>query len=307
MALWRVGELVEAGKPVIEMDSELLRGRLATAEADVAAAEARVEAAKLWEGQAAEDFRRMEKMFRPADQGATPLVSEQEFTAARWTAQDASAKHKVALAEVVLARARAAEVGIEIAKTKILAPFDGKVTELFVEEGETVGVTTELCEIQETSALEVEAPIDETDFARVEPGMDARVSFDAFPGELVTGKVAKLAPKVTATREKNRTLAVTVRLPAQDRLSPGLSADVVILSKRVEDVLYLPTRCIRDGRFVYTVENGKAKRREVRLGVTNWDTTEVLDVPEGTPVVILLDLDYEGEVDGLEVTVTHSE
>ena len=81
----------------------------------------------------------------------------------------------------------------------------------------------------------------------------------------------------------------------------------MIVSKRVPNATFVPTRCLRDGRYVYVVEGGVARKKEIHTGVSNWETTEVLDLAEGTSVVSLLDLDFQGELDGKEVLVTEKE
>ncbi|MEK7469191.1 MAG: efflux RND transporter periplasmic adaptor subunit [Planctomycetota bacterium] len=301
------GDRIAAGEPVVELDSEVLRARQDSAEETVKVQEAALGTARTWEKYAASEFRRVEKMWKGERQGDTPLVSEQQFREAEWRRDDATAKCASAEALLAEAKARVAEIGVEIDKMTIRAPFDGRITEMLVEAGETVAPTSVICELQTSHRLEIEAPFDETDFGRIALEMEARLSFDAFPSEPVTGVVSKIAPKVTATREKNRTVKVTVAIPAAGKLSPGLSADVVILCKRVPETTFVPTRCLRDGRLVYVVENGIARKREVRTGVSNWETTEVLDLKEGMVVVSLLDLDYQGELDGREVAVTETE
>lgn len=301
------GAVVKAGDAIVELDSDLLRARLASAAESVKVQATALATAKTWEDYTQEEFLRAEKMWKPARQEDTPLVSEQEFLVAKWKRDDARAKSANAAALLEEAKARVAEIQVEIDKMTVRAPFDGRVTEMMVEAGETVAPTTPICEVQTSHRLEIEAPFDETDFGKIELGMEARLSFDAFPGEPVKGVVSKIAPKVTATREKNRTVLVTVAIPSAGKLSPGLSADVVIVCHRVPDTIFIPTRCLRDGRFLYVVEGGIARRKDVKAGVSNWETTEIPGLAEGTPVVSLLDLDLQGELDGKEVDVQSTE
>ncbi|KAF0245096.1 MAG: efflux transporter RND family MFP [Planctomycetota bacterium] len=301
------GDRVLAGDPVVELDSDVLRARRVSAEEMVKVQVAALGTARTWEKYAESEFRRVEKMWKRERQEDTPLVSEQQYREAEWKRDDAIARSVSAEAILSEAKARVAEIGVEIEKMTICAPFEGRITEMLVEAGETVAPTSVICELQTNHRLEIEAPFDETDFGRIGLDMEARLTFDAFPNEPVKGVVSKIAPKVTATREKNRTLKVTVAIPSAGKLSPGLSADVVILCRRVPEATYVPTRCLRDGRFVYVVEGGVARKKEVKTGVSNWETTEVLDLKEGTVVVSLLDLDFQGELDGKEVAVTETE
>ncbi|MCE9582733.1 MAG: efflux RND transporter periplasmic adaptor subunit [Planctomycetes bacterium] len=301
------GDIVATGDPILELDSDVLRARLASALESVHVQDAAKTTAVTWEVYTETEFRRIEKMWKPARQEDTPMVSEQQYQEAHWRWDDARAKSASTVALLVESKARVAEIQVEIDKMTLRAPFDGRITEMNVEIGETVAPTTELCEVQTSLRLEIEAPFDETDFGKIRVGMEARLSFDAFPDEPVKGVVSKIAPKVTATKEKNRTVLVTVAIPAAGKLSPGLSADVVIVTRQVPGATFVPTRCLRDGKYVYVVEGGKARRLEIKTGVSNWETTEVLEIAEGTPVISLLDLDFTGELDGKEVTVMSEE
>jgi HlyD family secretion protein len=301
------GDEVKEGEAVVELDSDVLLARHRAALESVGVQESLLDTARTWERQAESDYRRVEGMWKDHAQGEAPLVSEQQYEEARWKRDDARARTRNAEAVLAEAKARAAEVQVEIDKATIRAPFAGRVTEMMVEVGETVAPTTVICEVQTSHLLEVEAPFDETEFGKVGKGMEARLTFDAFPGESVKGTVDRIAPKVVATREKNRTFTVTVAIPAAGKLTPGLSADVVVISRRVPDTLYVPTRCLRESKFVYVVEGGRAVRKEVRVGVSNWDITEVSGLPEGAETVSLLDLDFHGELDGQEVRVVPAE
>src|SRR6476469_2120672 len=86
-----------------------------------------------------------------------------------------------------------------LAKTTILAPMDGRITKLAVQQGETAVPGTFnkdaalLLTISDMSVLETTVKVDETDVARLHVGDTAQVLIDAFPDTTFRGKVTEIA------------------------------------------------------------------------------------------------------------------
>ncbi len=224
--------------------------------------------------------------------------------------QRAVRQQEIRAAEASVEQLKAA---VEVAEAQldkcfIRAPFDGLVAEVFVEVGESVGQVTALattfapmCRLVDDSSLIVEAPMDEADIGLIEVGQTAYVTFDAYPDSVVEGCVRFISPVVETSRAQNRTVAVEVELDSADEArldgalyKVGMSADVTVVVDQKDNVLYVPTDAIMnrpEGSFVYVFEDGRVAKRAIEVGLSNWDTSEVVaGLDEGDEVVVSLDV-----------------
>jgi HlyD family secretion protein len=152
----------------------------------------------------------------------------------------------------------------------------------------------------------VRAPIDEVDSSKVKSGMEARVTLQPFPDKDLRGVVTYVAPIVKTTKEQNRTVDVEVEVKEGLTVCrPGMSADVTVVLSSKDNVVYVPADAVMfkpDGNFVYTIHGGTVVSRKVELGLTNWDTCEILSgVNEGEQVIVSLDV--RGIKEGSRVVV----
>lgn len=205
---------------------------------------------------------------------------------------------KAAVAKVEQMESNLELARIQFSHTYITAPYSGTIMELFVEEGELLipsTVATPVLEMADESVLEVEAEIDEVDIGKLRLGQDVRLTFDAFKGEKFHGKIMEIYPFVATTKEQNRTVVIKVGIePGQKGIKVGMSTDVEVITGIVKGVLYLPTNSIVekvDGQSVFIAEKGIAKERKIKTGLSNWDTTEVIEgLKEGEKVITSLDI-----------------
>ncbi len=134
--------------------------------------------------------------------------------------------------------------------------------------------------------------MDEVDSARIHPGQTARVTFDSYPGREFPGRVRRVAPYVLDREEQNRTVEIEVDLddPGSARLLPGTSADVEVLLETKENVTRIPTSALIEGEKILVAENGVLVERKLKIGLKNWDWTEVLSgAAPGDLLVVSLD------------------
>ncbi len=130
--------------------------------------------------------------------------------------------------------------------TAIKAPFDGVVANRAVEPGQFVGAGTRLLAVVPTQLSFITANFKETQIASIHPGQRATITVDAFKGESFEGTVESLAPasgsefsllppdNATGNFTKiTQRLPVKITLPPElaSRMRPGLSATVTIDSR----------------------------------------------------------------------------
>lgn len=255
------------------------------------------------------------------------MISKQEMDSAKSTFDVAQADYESARAnelqgkmkdeEIKTARARVEQMesnlqlaGVQLGRTYITAPYSGIITELFVEEGELLSIGTPVLEMADESTMEVDAVIDEVDVGKLRIGQDVKLTFDAFKEKQSLGKILEISPYITTTKEQNRTVNIKVGITTgQDGILVGMSTDVEVITGRAKDALYLPTNAIiekADGQFVFIAEKGVAREKKIKTGLSNWDTSEVIEgLREGDEVITSLEI--KKFTDGTKIKVANKD
>lgn len=166
-----------------------------------------------------------------------------------------------------VAESRLASARLELDKSRVAAPWAGRVTGKRVEVGDYATPGMPLIELVDASTLKVRAPAPAADVPFLEVGADAVVHVDALPGRELRGRVARLGAELDPGA---RTLTVEVEIENPDGiLKPGMLARVEIPRRTIEGALLVPLEAVVDlgeEQVVYAVEDGRAVRRAVELG-----------------------------------------
>jgi HlyD family secretion protein len=108
---------------------------------------------------------------------------------------------------------------------------------------------------------------------------------------------------VNDLKEQNRTLEVEVEMkpdPTAPEPKPGTSADVEIVLDARDGVLRVPTNAVIESKRVLVLEGGKATMKPVRIGLKNWDWSEITEgLKEGD--LVITSLDRQGVKEGARV------
>ncbi len=174
---------------------------------------------------------------------------------------------------------------LELDRTRVHAPFRGRVASIRVVQGQLVSAGDELLTVVDMNPIKVEVQVLESEVGYLTPGRSATVSFAAFPTEQFAGTIATINPVV---EQDTRTARVTVRVSNPDgRILPGMYARVSMEAREFPNRLLVPRSAIleRDRRtmlFVFTGEGqtGLAKWRYVTTGLMNDSLVELVDDPE---------------------------
>lgn len=170
---------------------------------------------------------------------------------------------------------------LELQRTRVTAPFSGRVADLQVVEGQYVTAGTELMTLVDLDPIKVEAQVLEAELGSLAAGRRAEVTFAAFPGEVFVGRIETINPVVDP---ESRTGRVTILLSnPQGRIKPGMYAEIALDAEALPDRVLVPREAVlqRDRRpmlFVYEEEprGGVAKWRYVNPGRANDTYFEVL-------------------------------
>jgi HlyD family secretion protein len=208
-------------------------------------------------------------------------------------ARDSAARLKANLdgAQIAVERAK-----LNLARTRVSAPFPGRIANLKVVPGQHVTAGTELMTVLDIDPIKVEVNVLEADVGHLVVGRGAQVTFAAFPDQVFHGRIATINPFVDPA--KGRTARVTVLVPnPQGRVLPGFYARVTLDARRMPDRVLVPREAIleRDGRtLVFLFEpgsegasTGQAMWQYVSTGLENETYVEIIEDPEDSSTRLL--------------------
>jgi RND family efflux transporter MFP subunit len=258
-----IGTRVKAGQLLAEIDAPELDQQLYGAEADVGTAEANARIAQT----TAERWRGL------LDTGS---VSRQQVD------------EQASLADSRLAQLRAARANLQrlrelSAFKRIVAPFDGIVTERNTDIGDLItagGSGAELFRVADTSRLLLYVRVPQAYATRMKPGLAAAVRFPDRPRDSYPARLDRTA---NALESGSRTLLVQLSVDnTANALLPGSYAEVAFDLPPEADVvaLRLPANTLLsngDGLQVATIQGGRVELKPVKLGRDFGSEIEVVD------------------------------
>ena len=162
-----------------------------------------------------------------------------------------------ALANLKTAQAGYDKAMVNLAYATIYSPIKGVVLNRAVDQGQTVAAsfnTPNLFTIgNDLTQMQVQANVDEADIGQVRDGQPVDFSVDAYPNETFKGTVRqiRLQPVVTSNVV---TYTVIVNAPnPEEKLMPGMTANITVLTQEVDSVLTVPGKALRftpDAQFL---------------------------------------------------------
>lgn len=262
----REGDAVEAGAVVAtltpavsplldERTARELRARVATGEANMELAQARVARARVALAQARSEARRSEQLAR--DGFVSPTKLETDRLAVQAAVKEVeSAQQAVEVAERERSQAQAA-LGVSRLSEggkggfAVKAPVNGRVLRVLQTSEGVVALGTPLIELGDTAQMEIVAELLTTDALQTRPGAAVLIERWGGPGTL-QGVVRRVEPsavtKVSALGVEEQRVKVLIDLtspPAQwAALGDGFRVSVRIVTQAVEGVVVVPSSAV---------------------------------------------------------------
>ena len=248
------GDPIEAGDPIVTLQSGLQSSSLQQASAALSASEAARD-------QLRADLARARGL---ADRGALP----------RQQIDTLEAQVRTADAQVDQTRAARRTASEQRGRTVVRAPIAGTVALLRVQQGDMVAPSLPICSVVQAERLILQLRVTEQDYVRIREGMQVEVRPPALPSVVRVGSVRRISPVLDPL---TRTATVEVALENEDgRLRPGMVAEAAIVLERHRDVVLAPSRALvlssrtdteREANvFVFDSAEGLARRQAVTLG-----------------------------------------
>jgi RND family efflux transporter MFP subunit len=302
-----IGTPVRRGQMLVRLDDAELKLRVDQAVTQVSQAKAAVRQAEekigLRPGQAFDPnrvaevgaarvtFELAEKNLRRAEK----LIESGDVSRSFYDEQRARRDQLKEQYDVALAQARQNYAAVEVARTSVAnaesqlalarknlsyavipAPIDGFVSERTADLGEYVSPQQKVATIVRTNPLRIRIDIPEQAIPEVQVGQSVSVTTSAWPDQNFSGRVARIAPNVSAT---SRTLTVEAEIEnSGGALKPGQFATVRILQERADPAVLVPARAVvteAGVSRVYVIKDGRAEQRVVQTGQTEGDLIEI--------------------------------
>jgi len=226
-----VGDVVERGTLLAEIDPRDVRNRYNQVQADLQVARARLEISQA-------------QLERSTQLLAASVITPQEH-------ENATLDYANAQASLVRAQTDFDLAELQLADVNIRAPMAGTIIQKNVEEGtviqsasSNVSGGTALFVMADLGNMQVRTLVDETDMGELRAGLQTAVRVEAFPDRTFQGAVEKIEPQ--AQVEQNVTMfPVIVSLDNRSGLlKPGMNAEVEVFIDEAFDVVVVPNNAI---------------------------------------------------------------
>jgi len=241
------------------------------------------------------------------------IEAQELYDKARLDLENARAAYDSARQGVEQGQAALAQAENDLSYTTINSPIDGKVVQLNAREGEviipgTMNVAGSMIAIiADMSQILVEAEVGETEVVGIHTGLGAKVKVDAIPEKEYAGHVSEIGSSAAVHAGSSQGIRyfkvkVTIDNP-DDRLRPGMSSQVSIVTQTEGSALSVPIQSVVDRvpgaksddentdesipkkKYVFVIKDGKVKMTEVTAGISDATHVAVSGIRQGDVVV----------------------
>lgn len=297
----RPGDVVPAGKLLLQLDDVEARAKVAATESAVMAAQAALEAvvqngtveqrqtamaelarSKLDRDQAQRDLAALNKLSTTGAASASEIAAAQQrlataeanLHAAQESVQSRYSPAELARARAMLADAEASRRAAEsvLAQTSVHAPVTGTVYSLNAGATEFAEAGKLLLEMADLHHERVRAYFDEPEIGRLAVGQAIEIKWDAKPGVIWRGSIERVP--ITVITYGTRTVGeVIIHVDDVDgQLLPDTNVTVTVTTSSESNVLSIPREALHseNGKpYVFKVENDELLRTPVAIGTIN--------------------------------------
>jgi len=293
------GDRVRKGELIVELDPKTFQAQVEQQEARVRMEKIAIQRQRLQNKNLARQFKRQKDLFNKALVDTDSYqAKENELALSRVDLR--SREESLSQAQAALDQARE-----QLAKTRILSPIDGIVIKVDVKVGETVisGTTniagSGLGVVADPSSMLAEVQVDEADIAQIHVDQAAELFAAALPDSAIPGTVESIA-NVAERAQGQQSLSFLVKIVLDDAkapaVRPGMSVRADIFTETSDSTLAVPVQAVRydedsddedkakkpaqakakdEQAYVFVVEENKALRRDVKLGISSDSDQEI--------------------------------
>ncbi len=301
---FRAGGFFEQNDVLIKLDDRDSKAEVKIAQSSLVSAQQELLEEQARVQQAMADWQRLGN-----GQVADPLVLRQP--------QLAVAKSRILSAEAQLEKAK-----LSLERTEIIAPFAGRVLVKSVDFGQVVSTNTQLGEIYATDFVEIRLPINNKDLGLItlpeqykggdltKPDISAVFSSQLVAQQTWQGKVVRTESAIDNDSQQLHVIAqinapYDVKIKDEVPIKIGQYVNAKIKGNTLENALVIPNSAIYQGSYVYIVEAGVLKRKDITI---RWENAQDALISDGLAFSDKLVLTPLGQVSsGTKVNVQSNE
>ena len=239
----RVTTEVQAQLDLLKAQMQVRQAEQKLADAQEALAEAKAGSDALTLAKARLDVREAEVSLAAAQDARTQLDEGPDAT-----------EVTAAQADVDKKRLAVQDAEKALAGAKLTAPFDGTILQTNVNAGDSIAANTQILTLANLQQLQVLASVDETTIRRVAAGQPAQITFDALPGQTLTGQVGEV-PLQGSLQGGVMVYEVPISVEGARNLPllTGMTANVQIQTGQAANALLIPSMALQKVSGMYQV------------------------------------------------------
>jgi RND family efflux transporter MFP subunit len=273
---FRAGGFFEQGDILIQLDDRDHRAEVKIAQASLMSAQQSLQEESARVKQAEADWKRL-------GNGQTPsaLVLRQP-------------QYEAAKAQVLSSEAMLDKVKLSLERTKIVAPYAGRILKKNVDIGQVISSNTQLADIFAVDYVEIRLPIKNKDLSLMKLPEEYRnahehseteenersmisnvvISSDLMGKQVWQGKIVRTESAIDEVSQQLYVVAQIIRPYDSEynqgaQIKMGQYVTASITGRTVENALVIPSSAIYQGSYVYIVQDGLLMRKEIQLGWQN--------------------------------------
>lgn len=261
----RNGGFFVAGDVLVEIDRRDYMASVRNAQANLVAAQLALTEEQAASEQAQEDWQRLGNTTKPPEL----VIRKPQLLAAQ-------AKLDAAQSALSLAK-------LNLERTRISAPYDGRVLNKHVDVGQVVSTSTPLCDIYATDTIEVRLPLQNRDLAHINlpehntPELNlphAIITSTLIRPETWPAQIVRTEGAIDRTTQQLYVVAQIEQPFGQAHkdkqpLKIGEYVTAKVYGNRAEQAIVIPNAAIYQGSYVYVVEDGVLRRKEIEIAWQN--------------------------------------
>lgn len=204
----------------------------------------------------------------------------------------------IAIFEIRLAQAKTAlqEASNSLEDAVLVAPFDGVITSLLVNQGEQAAGQAVI--LEDTGSLEVILSVDEIDIGTLSTGQQATITLETWPDQELASEITAIAPSAVNSAAGIVTYEVHLSLPQTDLpVLVGMTANANLITANRENVLLVPNAALtadrQSGTYTVNIAGTDAEGAmtstpvEVTVGLKDNRNTQIISgLAEGDEVLL---------------------
>ncbi|TOL31512.1 multidrug efflux RND transporter periplasmic adaptor subunit VmeC [Vibrio parahaemolyticus] len=251
------GTQVEAGQPLVLLDSEVEKANLKSSQAKLPAAEAK--------------YKRYQGLFKKGS------ISKEAY-------DEAEANYYSLKADIESLKAT-------IDRREIKAPFAGVVGIRNVYLGQYIQAGSDIVRLEDSSVMRLRFTVPQTDISRIKLDQEVDIFVDAYPDKPFKGSISAIEPAVNV---QSGLIQVQADIPNSDgKLRSGMFARANIIMPKLANQVTLPQTAITftlygDNVYIVTEEDGekRVKQHVVKVGERTKDIAHILEGVKPGDVVV---------------------